>query len=184
MCQSRRPPQSHSPKVGIGHPLYPSGEGWLYIASALDLGSRRLLGHSMTEHMRTEPVTDALGMAVVARGGAVAGVIAHADRGSQYTSNDYLDLCAACQLRPSVGRVATCFNAVAESFWAPPKRACLEGRVFATRGEGRRAIFRRITWYNSTKLHSSLDHITTNQVGTSVPSSAIVHRPPDGEMPM
>jgi transposase InsO family protein len=63
----------------------PSREGWLYLASVLDLGSRRLLGYSMAEHMRTELVLDALGMAIAARGGDehVAGVIAHADRGSQ-----------------------------------------------------------------------------------------------------
>lgn len=138
----------------------PTGEGWLYLASVLDLGSRRLLGYSMADHMRTELVLDALGMAVAARGGNVAGVIAHADRGSQYTSNDYLDFCQARQLRPSVGRVATCFdNAVAESFWASLKRECLHGRVFTTRAEARRAIFRWITWYNSKRLHSSLDHI-------------------------
>jgi putative transposase len=62
----------------------PTREGWLYLASVLDLGSRRLLGYSMADHMRTELVLNALTMAVGARGGdhAVAGVIAHADRGS------------------------------------------------------------------------------------------------------
>ena len=130
----------------------------MYLASVLDLGSRRLLGYSMADHMRTELVLDALGMAIAARDG-VAGVIAHADRGSQYTSNDYLDFCQTHQLRPSVGRVATCFdNAVAESFWASLKRECLQGRVFATRAEARRAIFKWITWYNTRRLHSSLDH--------------------------
>ncbi len=136
-----------------------TGEGWLYLASVLDLGSRRLLGYSMADHMRTELVLDAFGMAVAARDGQVAGVIAHADRGSQYTSNDYLDFCQTHQLRPSVGRVATCFdNAVAESFWASLKRECIQGRVFATRAEARRAIFKWINWYNSARQHSSLNH--------------------------
>ena len=136
-----------------------TGEGWLYLASVLDLGSRRLLGYSMAGHMRTELVLDALAMAIAARDGNVAGVIAHADRGSQYTSNDYLDFCGTHQLRASVGRVATCFdNAVAESFWASLKRECIQGRVFATRAEARRAIFRWINWYNSTRQHSSLEH--------------------------
>jgi len=136
-----------------------TGEGWLYLASVLDLGSRRLLGYSMADHMRTELVLDALTMAIAARDGVVAGVIAHADRGSQYTSNDYLDFCQAHQLHPSVGRVATCFdNAVAESFWASLKRECIQGRVFATRAEARRAIFKWITWYDTKRLHSSLDH--------------------------
>jgi transposase InsO family protein len=89
-----------------------TGEGWLYLASVLDLGSRRMLGYSMADHMRAELVLDALDMAVAARGGAsaVAGVIAHADRGSQYTSNDYLDFCHTHQLRPSVGRTGVCWD--------------------------------------------------------------------------
>jgi putative transposase len=138
----------------------PTGEGWLFLASVLDLGSRRLLGYSMAEHMRTELVTDALDMALAARGGDAAGVIAHADRGSQYTSNDYLDFSTAHQLRPSVGRTGICFdNAVAESFWESLKRECVQNRVFATRAEARRAIFRWINWYNTTRLHTSLDGV-------------------------
>lgn len=79
---------------------------------------------------------------------------------AQYTSNDYLDFCQRHQLRPSVGRGATCFdNAVAESFWATLKRECIKGRVFATRAEARRAIFTWINWYNTRRLHSSLDYV-------------------------
>jgi len=138
----------------------PTGEGWLFLASVLELGSRRLLGYSMADHMRTELVLDALGMAVATRAGRVAGVIGHADRGSQYTSNDYLDFCQAHQLRPSVGRTGICFdNAVAELFWESLKRECLQGRVFATRADARRAIFRWINWYNTSRLHTSLDGI-------------------------
>jgi len=151
-----------APDVAWGQDItyIPTGEGWLYLASVLDLGSRRLLSYSMADHMRTELVTNALEMAITARGGKVAGVIAHADRGSQYTSNDYLDFCQRHQLRPSVGKVATCFdNAVAESFWASLKRECLQGRVFATRAEARRKIFTWINWYNTRRLHSSLDHV-------------------------
>ena len=61
----------------------PTGEGWLYLASVIDIGSRRLLGYSMADHMRTELVINALDAAITARGGNAAGVIAHADRGSQ-----------------------------------------------------------------------------------------------------
>lgn len=136
-----------------------TGEGWLYLASVIDIGSRRMLGYSMADHMRTSLVTDALDAAISARGGNVAGVIAHADRGSQYTSNDYLDHCQRHQLRPSVGRTGVCWdNALAESFWASLKRECIRGRVFPTRAEARRAIFRWITWYNTRRLHSSLNH--------------------------
>jgi transposase InsO family protein len=62
----------------------PTGKGWLYLASVLDLGSRRWLGYSMADHMRTELVVDALRMAAAARGGATDGIIFHGDRGSQY----------------------------------------------------------------------------------------------------
>jgi transposase InsO family protein len=78
----------------------------------------------------------------------------------QYTSNDYLDFCLHRQLRPSVGRTGVCWdNAVVESFWESLKRECIQGRVFATRAEARRAIFRWINWYNTSRLHTSLDHI-------------------------
>lgn len=138
----------------------PTGEGWLFMAGVVDLGSRRLLGYSMADHMRTTLVTDALTMAIAARAGNAAGVIAHADRGTQYTSNEYLDFCSQRQLRPSVGRTGVCWdNAVVESFWESLKRECIHGRVFATRADARRAIFRWINWYNTSRLHSSLDHI-------------------------
>jgi transposase InsO family protein len=81
---------------------------------------------------------------------------------AQYTSNDYLDFCLdqRRQLRPSVGRTAVCWdNAVAESFWGSLKRECIQGRVFATRAEARRAIFRWINWYNTTRLHTTLDGV-------------------------
>jgi transposase InsO family protein len=137
-------------------------EGWLYLASVLDLGSRRLIGYSMADHMRTTLVLDALGMAITARGGdkAVAGVIAHADRGSQYTANDYIDFCHDRQMRPSVGMTGVCWdNAVAESFWESLKRECVQGRVFETRAEARRAIFKWINWYNTSRLHSTLSDV-------------------------
>ena len=60
-----------------------TGEGWLYLADVLDLGSRRVVGYAMAEHMRTELVAQALEMAVETRGGKVAGMIFHHDRGSQ-----------------------------------------------------------------------------------------------------
>jgi transposase InsO family protein len=85
----------------IGDITYiPTGEGWLYLASVLDLGSRRLLGYSMAGHMRTELVADALAMAAGARGGATAGIILHGDRGSQARLKGSSQ---RCRVRPSVG---------------------------------------------------------------------------------
>ena len=137
-----------------------TGEGWLYLASVLDLGSRRLIGFALDVHMRTDLVLDALRMAIDARGGEVRGVIAHADRGTQYTSYDYLEFCADRHLRPSVGRTGICYdNSVAESFWASLKRECLHGRMFATRAEARRAIYRWIHWYNTRRIHTTLNGV-------------------------
>ena len=76
-----RETERSSPKHRLAY--IPTGEGWLYVASVLDLGSRRLLGYSMADHMRTDLVVDALNMAAGARGGVTAGVIFHGDRGSQ-----------------------------------------------------------------------------------------------------
>ena len=137
-----------------------TGEGWLYLASVLDLGSRRLVGYSMAEHMRTELVADALTMAVGIRGGAVAGVIAHSDRGCQYMSHDYQSQLAEFGMRASVGRTGVCWdNAVAESFWSSLKREVVHRYRFATRAEARRAIFAWINRYNHSRLHSSLGYI-------------------------
>ena len=87
-------------------------------------------------------------------------MIGHADRGSQYTSNDYLDFCQARQLRPSVGRTGICFdNAVAESFWESLEASASRAAIFATRADARRAIFRWINWYNTSRLHTTLDGI-------------------------
>ena len=110
-----RTAETHRPKRRQGAAVRPlhvisTGEGWLYLASVRDLGSRRMISYSMADHMRTELVLDALEMAVTARRGHVAGVIAHADRGTQYTSNDYLDYCQQRQLRPSVGRTGVCWE--------------------------------------------------------------------------
>jgi transposase InsO family protein len=83
-----------------------------------------------------------------------------ADRGTQYLFNDYLEFCHLHQLRPSVGRTGICWdNAVAESFWQSLTRECLQGRIFTTRAEPRRAIFPWINWYNTTRLHTSLDGV-------------------------
>jgi transposase InsO family protein len=136
-----------------------TGEGWLFLASVLDLGSRRLIGYSMADHMRTELVASALDMAVAARGGIVDGVIAHADRGSQYMSNDYRCKIANLGMRQSVGRTGICWdNAVAEAFWATLKRELVDRYDFTTRAAARRAIFAWINYYNRARLHSSLDY--------------------------
>lgn len=137
-----------------------TGQGWLYLASVLDLGSRRLLGYSMAEHMRTELVSDALRMAAGVRGGNTAGIIFHGDRGSQYLSGDYRHLVAELGMDQSLGRTGLCWdNSVAESFWSSLKRELVHRYRFDDRATARRAIFAWIDRYNRMRLHSSLGYV-------------------------
>ena len=137
----------------------PTGEGWLYLASCLDLGSRRLAGWAMADHMRSELVEHALEAARGLRG-SLAGAIFHADRGSQYMSASFGALCDSLGVRRSVGRVATCFdNSAAESFWSSLKRELVHRYRFATRADAVAAITAWIHRYNTTRLHSSIGYI-------------------------
>ena len=138
----------------------PTGEGWLYLASVLDLGSRRWLGYSMADHMRTELVADALRMAAGARGGVTEGIIFHGDRGSQYMSGEYRHLIAELGMVQSVGRTGVCWdNSVAEAAWSSLKRELVHRYQFPDRASARRAIFAWINRYNTSRRHSSLGYI-------------------------
>lgn len=114
-------------------------------------------------------------------------VIAHADRGTQYTSHEYLTFCANNGLRPSVGRTGVCYdNAVAESFWASLKRECLHTKpTFATRAEARRAFMRWVHWYNTGRIHTTLgvSHPSSGNTSTIGHQKPHKPRPPHGEMP-
>jgi transposase InsO family protein len=138
----------------------PTGEGWLYLSSVLDLGSRRLIGWKMDDNMATPLVADALEAAVQLRGGA-RGVIFHSDRGSQqYLSETYRDLCTSYGIAQSAGRVATCFdNSVAEAFWSSLKRELVHRYSFATRDQAKAAITAWIKRYNAVRLHTSLGYV-------------------------
>jgi transposase InsO family protein len=138
-----------------------TGEGWLYLATVIDLFSRRVIGWSVAEHMRTELVADALDMAIATRGGHVeAGVVFHTDRGSQYTSADFGALCDRHGVVQSMGATGVCWdNAAAESFFGTLKREHANRRRWATRADARRDLIRWIEgWYNRRRLHSSIDY--------------------------
>jgi putative transposase len=138
----------------------PTDEGWLYLASVLDLGSRRLLGYAMSHTADTGHVISALDMAVAARGrSAMDGTVFHSDRGSTYTSVRYRQACQQLGLRQSTGRTGSCLdNAVAEAWFASLKKEL--GRTsFATRADARRAIFAWINYYNHRRLHSACSYL-------------------------
>jgi transposase InsO family protein len=150
----------------------PTGEGWLYMSSVLDACSRRLLGWSLAEHMRTEIVADAFEAAVGLRGGRrrVAGVVFHSDHGSQYTSDQYRRLCARLGVTQSMGTVGDSYvNAMAESFWASLKRELVDWSSFATRAEARAAVFEWANWYNHERL--LVADASTNRVRADPPTT-------------
>ncbi len=134
-------------------------EGWAYLATVIDLASRRVVGWALAEHMRTELVVDALNMAFANRR-PPRGAIFHSDRGCQYTSLDYGEVARANGVVLSVGRVGDCWdNAVAESFFATIKRELIDTHAWPTRAGLRRAVFDYIEgWYNTRRLHSSLGY--------------------------
>ena len=134
-------------------------EGWVYLATVIDLASRRVVGWALADHMRTELVEEALGMAFAQRRPG-PGVIFHSDRGCQYTSRDYAELAKANGVVLSVGLAGECWdNAVAESFFATIKRELIDTRSWPTREGLRCAVFDYVEgWYNVRRLHSSLDY--------------------------
>lgn len=137
----------------------PTDEGWLYLADVLDLGSRRVVGFSMEDHMRTELVIKAMAMAVEARGD-VWGMVFHHDRGAQYLSGEFRAFCDGHGIAQSVGRTGSSHdNAVAESFWATIKRELISRYRFASRAQARRVIIAWINHYNAVRRHSSLGNL-------------------------
>jgi putative transposase len=85
-------------------------EGWLYLATVLDVFSRRVIGWAIADHLRASLVCAALRMAIATRGGQVAGVIFHSDRGCQYTSAEFRDLCDAHGVLQSMGKTGVCWD--------------------------------------------------------------------------
>ena len=141
----------------------PVGDGqFLYLATVIDLHSRRLVGWSIADHMRTDLVADALRAAAAARGGDLAGAIFHSDHGAQYTSADFADLCKEFRVRQSMGTVGTSAdNAAAEAFNASLKRETLQGaKRWPSARQARLEVFTWITRYNTRRRHSSLNYLS------------------------
>ena len=137
-------------------------EGWCYLATVVDVCSRRLLGWSITDHLRTELCLDALLAAVAARGGRrnlPAGIVFHTDHGTQYTAGEFRAACRTLGVTQSMGTVGDSYdNAMAESFFSGFKREVIDGEHYATRADARQEIFTWLNWYNQTRLHSSIGY--------------------------
>jgi putative transposase len=136
-----------------------TAEGKLYLATVIDLFSRRCLGFAMGAHHDAALVSASLQMAAATRGGNVDGVIFHSDRGSEYTSAAYNALCDRLSAVQSMGRVGSCFdNAAAEAFNSLIKVEYIHRHRFATRAEARIKIASWIAdFYNTRRRHSRAD---------------------------
>jgi transposase InsO family protein len=134
-------------------------EGWLYLATVIDIASRRVVGWAMADHMRTELVTDAMRMALEHRRPDPR-LIFHSDRGCQYTSKEFGDLLDEGGVVQSLSRVGQCWdNAVAESFFATLKLELIYQHAWPTRAAARRAIPEFIEiFYNYERLHSAIGY--------------------------
>jgi transposase InsO family protein len=142
-----------------------TGQGWLYLATVIDLCSRMVVGWQLADHMRSSIVTDALDMAAdggFLNSGHALGVVFHSDRGSVYTSEDVERWATAHDVILSCGAIGVCWdNAVAESFFATLKNEMYYQTEFATRAQARTAIVEYIeVYYNRKRFHSTLDYLT------------------------
>jgi putative transposase len=131
-------------------------EGKLYLATVLDLGSRRLPGFAMSEHHDSALARAALCMAAAVRGGDVTGVIFHTDKGGEYIGDLFAGACGSLGVAQSMGRVGSALdNAAAESFNSTLEHELLSRKQFETKDQARREVARFIDAYNHRRRHSS-----------------------------
>ena len=138
----------------------PTWAGFLFLAVVVDAFSRRVVGWSMANDLKTQLVLDALGMALGQR--RPDGVVHHSDQGSQYTSVAFGQRCRQAGVRPSTGSAGDCFdNAMCESFFATLECELLDRSRFRTQAEARMAVFDYIeSWYNPNRRHSSIGYLS------------------------
>jgi putative transposase len=158
----------------------PTDEGKLYLATVLDLFSRRLLACPTSEHPNAELACDAIKVAAAVRGGrhVIDGVIFHTDRGSTYTASSFTMLCKdKLGVRQSMGRVGSCFdNAAAESFFSTLEHEVLSRHHFTTKAQARAVV---LAWchefYNTARRHSSaalMSPINYEKIAVDQPAAA------------
>ena len=148
-------------------------QGVVFFAFILDAYSRRIVGWQFASHMRTELVLDALRMAICQRGpGAEVELVAHTDRGSQYTSQAYTDALADAGILASVGSVGDAYdNSMAESFVDSFKTELIADRVWRTRSQLELAIVEYVGWFNDARLHEALGDLPPAEFETLSQSS-------------
>ena len=136
----------------------PTEEGKLYLATVEDLASRRVPGFAIDDHHNATLAAGALKMAAAVRGGDVAGVVFHSDRGSEYSADLFKAACASLGVTQSMSRVGSALdNAAAESFFSTLEFECLSKHRFSTKAQARRVVAGYIDRYNRLRRHSSTE---------------------------
>jgi putative transposase len=134
----------------------PTDEGKLYLASVLDVGSRRIVGFAIGEHHDADLAYAALAMAVAVRAGQVAGVIMHTDQGSEYTAHTFRAACGRSGIKQSMGRPGSALdNAVIEAWHSTLTFELRALEHFATKAQARARVPAWIDEYNSQRRHSA-----------------------------
>ena len=141
---------------------HPTDEGKLYVAVVLDAWSRRVVGWSIADHMRSELVVDALQMAIWRRRPPDGQAVCHSDHGSQYTSWAFGRRLRAAGILGSMGSVGDAYdNAMAESFFSTLQRELLDEHRWTSRRQLALAVFEWIeAWYNPHRRHSSIGDVS------------------------
>ena len=135
----------------------PTDEGKLYLASVLDMASRRVLGFALGEHHDAQLAYGALAMAVAVRGGQAPGVVFHTDQGSKYTAGTVRAACTRLGIRQSMGRPGSALdNAVIESWHSTLEFELRSVETFATKAQARARVAAWIDDYNRHRRHSAL----------------------------
>ena len=149
-------------------------EGKVYCAAVLDAYSRRIVGWSIDDNMRTALVVDALGMAISRRQPERNSAILHSDHGSQYTSWAFGQRILEAGLVASMGSVGDCYdNSMMESFWGTMQLELLDSRTWKSRTQLASAIFEWVEcWYNPRRRHSSIGMLSPVDYEAA-------HTPPD-----
>ena len=158
--------KSYSPNMKMVSDItyIPTDEGWLYLASVMDLCGRKIVGMSMDSRMTKQLTIDALKDAVN-HSGNVKGCILHSDRGSQYCSREYQNIAHAYGFISSMSREGNCWdNAPMECFWGKLKQEWLNDQHFKTRNEAKKAVFEYIyVFYNRKRIHAANDYQTPEE---------------------
>jgi transposase InsO family protein len=163
-------------ELWVGDITYlPTDEGWLYLATLLDVYSRRIVGWAMAEHLRTELALDALTMALQRRCPPPGPLVHHTDRGCQYTAHAYPAVLAAHGVTCSMSRAGNCYdNALAESFFGTLKAELVHGQRWPSRRAARLAVFEWIeVFYNRQRRHSALAYLSPVEFETSRTASLV-----------